>query len=120
MRNAISKQIATALALTTDYQTVAYPSDLGAVIGKGGQVVLTFKRTGGTSITFSVEEYFDAQTGWVPMSQNSAGTLSLLERTSTMATFSWAFTTLAEQVRVKIKGAGGETADVLLTVGEVI
>mgnify|MGYP001594001346 FL=1 len=120
MRNAITKTMDGALALTTSYQVVAQPADLGAVIAHGGQVVLTFARTGGTSVTFKVEEYMGELTGWVFRTEDDGTNLAVIERTSTVASFSYAFSTLAEKIRVSAKGAGSETLNLLMTVGEII
>lgn len=119
MRNTITKEMVNALALTTNYQIVDYPSNFSGVIANGGQAVLTFKRTNGTSITFKIDEYFGENTGWVQKTEDDGTNLTLIERTSTESAFSYAFPTLAEKIRVHIKGAGGETAQVLLSVGEI-
>lgn len=127
MRNKLTVQLADGLALTTSYQNVAQPASLGSVAMKGGQVVLTFKRTSGTSITFKVDELFSYQTagveevGWTTRKEvNAAGTgMDDIEITETDSTFSYAFTTLADQIRVQVKGAGSEVLDLLMTVGEV-
>lgn len=127
MRNKRTVQLADGLALTTSYQNVEQPASLGSVHAHGGQVVLSFKRTSGTSITFKVDELFSYQTGgveevgWTTRKEvDSAGTgMDDIEITETDSTFSYAFTTLADKIRVQIKGAGSEVADLLMTVGEV-
>ncbi len=107
-------------AIATSYGTpVEQPAALGALIQHGGQVVLSFLRTNGTSVTFKIDEYFGAATGWVAKTEDDGTDLTPIERTSTEATFSYAFTTLAEKVRVYLKGAGSEEVELLLTVGEV-
>lgn len=120
MRNSITVTMQESAAIDTSYGTpVEQPASLGAVIQHGGQVVLTFKRTNGTSVTFKIDEYFNGNTGWVAKTEDDGSNLNLIERTSTEATFSYAFTTLAEKVRVYLKGAGSEEVELLLTVGEV-
>lgn len=120
MRNAKTVQLADALDMTTAYQTIDFPTDLGAVVAHGGQCVITFKRTGGTSITFKIDEYFDSQTGWIPKGEDDGTNISAIERTSTDSEFSFAFSTLAEKVRVQAKAAStDEDLDVFLTVGEI-
>lgn len=128
MRNKITKQIADGLALTTSYQNVSQPADLGSIGLKGGQVVLSFKRTSGTSITFKVDELFsfkDANgaevVGFTTRKEvDSAGTgMDDIEITEADSVFSYAFTTLADEIRVQVKGVGSEELDLLLTVGEV-
>lgn len=119
-RNAVTKAMTEALDLTTAYQTVNYPSDLGAVFAHGGQVVLTFKRTNGTSITFKIDEYFNEDTGWVQRTEDDGANLTLIERTCTESAFSYAFTTAAEKVRVQVKAAStDEDLDLYITVGEI-
>lgn len=121
MRNAKTVEMTSALALTTSYQTVEQPSDLGAVVQHGGQVVLTFKRTSGSTVTFQVEEYMGEDAGWVSKTEDNGTTLAILEKACTEADFSFAFTTLAEKVRVQVKATtGSPTLQLLLTVGEVL
>ena len=107
------------LALTTSYQTVDYPTSTKSILASGGQVVLNFQRTNGTSVTFQIEEYFGEKTGWVTHTEDGGTTLTAVERISTLASFQYAFTTLAEQIRVKVKGAGSEELDLYLVAGEV-
>lgn len=118
-RNTRTVEMASALALTTSYQTVDFPSGQKAVVASGGQVVLSFKRTNGTSVTFQIEEYLGEAAGWITHVEDDGTNLTALERTSTLAAFQYAFTTLAEKIRVKVKGIGSEELDLLLTVGEV-
>lgn len=120
MRNAKTVQLASALDMTTNYQTIDFPSDLGAVVAQGGQCVLTFKRTGGTSITFKIDEYFSELTGWIPKGEDDGSAINTIERTVTDANFSFAFSTLAEKIRVQAKASSTtEDLDVFLTVGEI-
>lgn len=120
MRNAKTIQIATALDMTTGYQTIDFPAELGAVIANGGQVVITFKRTGGTSITFKIDEKFSELTGWIPKGEDDGTNISAIERISTDSEFSFAFSSLAEKVRVQVKASSTtEDLDVFLTVGEI-
>lgn len=108
------------LALTTDYQIVDFPVDSGSVLSKGGQCVITIQRTGGTGITFKVDEYFTADTGWVPKMDDDGTTLTAFDRTSTEAVIQYPLPTLAEMVRVQIKGTdGNEVVDVFITMGEI-
>lgn len=119
-RNARTVILQEDIDITTSYQTIEQPADLGAIFAHGGQVVLSFKRTSGTSITFQVEEYFGELTGWVTHVEDDGTNLAAKERTSTEAAFQYAFSTLAEKVRVKVKGAtGNEVLDLYLTVGEI-
>jgi hypothetical protein len=120
MRNAITTQIQASTAIDTSYGTpVAQPASLGALYQHGGQVVLQFKRTAGTSVTFKIDEYFSETTGWVPMVEDDGSDLTTLERTCTNTSFSFAFTTLAEKIRVYVKGAGSESVEINLVTGEV-
>ena len=127
MRNKITVPLADGLALTTSYQNITQPDSFGSVAMKGGQVILTFKRTSGTSITFMVDELFSylvggvEEVGWTTRKTiNAAGTgLDDIEITETDSAFSFAFTTLADKIRVQAKGAGSEVLDLLMTVGEV-
>ena len=127
MRNKQTIELTTGLALTTSYQDVDQPASFGSVVMKGGQVVLHFKRTSGTNISFKVDELFSHQTagaediGYTTRKEvDSAGTgLDDIEITETDSAFSYAFTTLADKIRVQIKGAGSEVADVYMSVGEV-
>lgn len=119
MRN-ITAQMQASTAIATSYGTaIAQPASLGAVIHHGGQVVLTFKRTGGTSVTFKIDEYFSEATGWVTKTEDNGSSLITLERTSTLSAFQYAFRSVAEKVRVYMKGAGSEAVELLLTVGEI-
>jgi len=121
MRNAKTEIMTEDMNLTTSYQTVDFPASLGAVYQHGGQVVLTFLRTSGTSITFIVDEYFSALTGWVPRTEKSGSSLNLMEITCTEAAFAYAFPTVAEKIRVRVKAAStDEDLDLYLTVGEIV
>lgn len=129
MRNKETKQMASSLDITTAYQTVSQPSGWGSVALKGGQVVLTFKRTSGTSLTFKVDELFSYKNtsgvevvGFTTRKEvDSVGTgMDDIEITETDTTFSYAFTTLADEIQVQVKGGDGdEVLDLLMTVGEV-
>lgn len=120
MRNAISKQMQDSTAIATSYGTpVEQPAELGALFQHGGQCVLSFLRTNGTSVTFKIDEYFNGN--WIPkVEDDGAGSLVLLEKTCTLAEFQYAFPTLAEKIRVYLKGAGSEEVELNLTVGEIM
>lgn len=120
MRNAKTVQIQASTTLATSYGTpVEQPASLGALISQGGQCVLTFLRTGGTDVTFKIDEYFGEDTGWVSKVEDDGTNLTQIERISTLSAFSYAFTTLAEKIRVYAKDSGGGDVEILLTVGEV-
>lgn len=131
-RNKKTIQIADGLALTTSYQNVTLPTaaatQIGSIFAHGGQVVLSFKRTNGTSITFKVDElfsYLDSSgnevVGWATRKEvDSAGTgMDDIEITEADSTFHYAFTTMADSIRVQVKGAGSEELDLLVSVGEI-
>ena len=118
-RNAITKQIASSLQLTTSYQTVEYPDDLGAIFAKGGQVVFTVKRTGGTNTSFKIDEKFSELTGFIPKTEDDGSALSAIERTNTEASYSYAFQSIAEKAQIQLKGADDPVVDVFITVGEI-
>lgn len=119
MRNSITKQIADNFDVTTSYQELSI-ADFGSTIGHGGQCVLTFKRTLGTSIIFKIDESFSDLAGYIPKSEDDGTNLTLIERTSTMESFSYAFPTLAENVKVWVKGGdGNEVLDAFISVGEI-
>lgn len=114
-------KIADNFDVTTSYQDINVSDYLDqSIISEGGQVVLTFKRTGGTSLTFKLAEQFSDSTGYIPRTEDDGSDLTLIERTSAEASFSYAFTTLAQDLRVSIKGASGDEAlEAYITVGEV-
>jgi len=74
-RGTRTTQIADGEALTTSYEALTV--DIPSIIGDGGQVVLTFKRTNGTSITFKIEEQFSEDTGLFRGQKTTAQTLIL-------------------------------------------
>lgn len=120
MRNAITKTLQESTAIATSYGTpVEQPAELGALFAHGGQVVLSFQRTNGTSVTFKIDEYFGEATGWVAKTEDDGTNLNLFERTSTLSAFQYAFPTVAEKVRVYLKGAGSEEVALELTVGDI-
>lgn len=120
-RNAKTVIMTEGLDMLTTYQTINQPADLGAIYAHGGQVVFTFKRTSGASITFKIDEWFDENTGWVPRTEDDGTNLTLIERISTEAAFSYAFTTAATKVRVQAKASStNEDLDLYLTVGEIL
>jgi len=122
-------RLADTFDVTTSYQNIEQPADLGAVHAHGGQVVLTFKRTGGTSIIFKVQELFSYQEAGVEavgyttrQRVDGLGTgLEEIELTETDTEFTYAFPTLADKVRVQVKGGdGNEVLDLLMTVGQIM
>lgn len=92
---------------------------MASLHNEGGDVALVVKRTGGTSVTFKIEEYFGSVTGWVTRVVESGANLVVYEKTSTEAAFSYYFKSLAEQVRISVKGAGSEVIDAFLTTGKL-
>lgn len=122
MRNVITKQMQASTVIGGVYTTpVEQPASLGSLVMKGGQCVLTFKRTvAGTGIVFKIDEYFGATGGWVTKTIQSGSDLNLLEITSLLETFSYAFPTMADKIRVYAKGVTGtESIETILTVGEI-
>jgi hypothetical protein len=120
MRNAITVEVQASTTLATSYGTpVEQPASLGALIQQGGQCILSFIRTGGTDVTFKIDEYFGEKTGWVAKTLDTAQTLTALEVTSTLSAFSYAFPTLAEKIRVYAKDSGAGAVEIDLTVGDI-
>lgn len=122
MRNAKTVSMATNTAMSTSYgDAIEQPASLGALFAHGGQVILNFQRSGGTHVTFYIEEYFNSITGWVPRVEDDGTNLTTIERVSTLASFSYAFTTLAEKIKVYVKDSGsGTLSELNLTVGEIL
>lgn len=85
-------------------------------IAEKSQIVLTVKRTGGSTVTFKIAEQFSSLTGFIPKTEDNGTALVLLERTCTEANFSYAFQSICETMQLSVKGAG--TVDIYLTIGD--
>lgn len=119
-RNAKTITLAEGLSLATS-PVVGLPSGTPSIIGMGGSCQLIIKRTGGSSVTLLIDEYFNTETDFIPKCEDSGTTTGLLSRQSTESNFSFAFSTLAEKLRFSlIGGSGTEVVDVYLVVGEIV
>lgn len=107
--------LSAAITLTGTYQNLTLDlSSLGSLaVNERNQVVLSFVRASGTTITFLPYELFSYQVsgveqiGYTPlMKDDGAGTLSVSEETCTVDSFSFSFSTSADNIRVAVKGNG--------------
>lgn len=118
MKSAQTFKIGSAVALSGSYVDLDTNDGEGVpALAENQQCVVTIKRTGGSTVTFKLAEQFNGLTGFIPKTEDDGTNLTLIERTSTETNFSYAFQSIAEALRVSVKGAG--TVDVYLTIGDI-
>jgi hypothetical protein len=111
-----TQKLTAAITLTGSYQYLEFDaSTIGSLaVNMRNQVVLSFVRASGSTITFVPNElntYKNGsgveEIGWTPvMKDDGAGTLTPSEFTSTEASFSFSFSTMADNIRIGVKGTG--------------
>lgn len=119
-RNTKTITLAEGLTLNTE-KTLSLPTGTPSIISMGGQCQLVVKRTGGTEVSYTINEKFNEDTGYIPKCEDtSAGITEVLSRSSTESNFSFAFGSIAEAIQIILEGTGTEVVDVYLVVGEIL